>query len=610
MDLDPKLAAIIGGVDFDPESLRARYRLERDKRLRKDGNEQYVKVTAEFSRYVDDPYVEPGFMRDPIHDEFDVLVIGGGFGGILAGARLREAGVTSVRIIDKAGGFGGTWYWNRYPGAGCDTESYVYFPLLEETGYMPTRKYAFAPEILEYARYMARHFGLVEGAIFQTSVTGMQWDEASLRWIVTTDRRDRLRARFVVLSCGSLSRPKLPGIPGINEFRGYTFHTSRWDYEYTGGGSDGGLTKLADKRVGLIGTGATSIQCVPYLAESAKQLYVFQRTPSSIDARNNCETDPEWVKTLKPGWHQERMENFTTIIHGGEAEVDLVADGWTEIFRSMTSSAIRQQAERLGRPITRPERDLLVELADHKKMERLRARVDAIVKDRATAEALKPWYRLFCKRPCMHDSYLQTFNLPNVRLVDTDGRGVDRLTRNAAVVDDVEYPLDCLIFATGFEVGTDYAGRAGMKILGRDGVNLSDAWRMGMRTLHGLQTHGFPNMFVMGFTQTAFSFVLTHALDEQARHLSYIIGETRGRGLRSVETSLEAQDAWCAEMRAKARLGAEFYRECTPGWYNSEGRIDNPHGFYVGMYGGGPMKFFQILKDWRDAGDLPGVIVR
>ena len=287
----------MGGLDFDPAALKAKYLAERDKRLRDDANEQYVEVTAEFSHYVDDPYVDPGYTRDPLFDTVEMAIIGGGFGGLLMAARMKEAGFSDIRMIEKAGDFGGTWYWNRYPGAMCDVESYCYLPLLEELNYMPEHKYSFAPEILEHSKRIARHYDLYDNACLQTSITNLTWEGDTEHWIIETDRGDKMRARYVAMANGPLSRPKLPGITGINDYAGHTFHTSRWDYAYTGGDSYGNLINLKDKRVGIIGTGATGVQCIPHLGEWAKELYVFQRTPSSIDVRNNGKTDPEWAAT-------------------------------------------------------------------------------------------------------------------------------------------------------------------------------------------------------------------------------------------------------------------------------------------------------------------------
>ena len=601
------IADLVGDLPFDPDALRDKYRDERDKRLRSDGNEQYIEVTAEFSSYVDDPYVEPGFTREPLFDEVEVAIIGAGFGGLLMGARLREAGFDRIRLIERAGDVGGTWYWNRYPGAMCDVESYVYLPLLEEMGYVPKHKYSFAPEILEYSRAIARRFDLYDNACFQTNVTELRWDDADGRWIISTDRGDQMRARYIAMANGPLSRPKLPGIPGINEFEGHTFHTSRWDYRYTGGDSSGDLTGLRGKRVGIIGTGATAIQCIPHLAEAAEHLYVFQRTPSSVDVRNNHETDPDWAVTLEPGWQQRRMDNFNVVVSGGDQDVDLVADGWTDIFRNLTAIAAKQASRELGRRLTSREKGELMELADFKKMEQVRSRVDDIVEDSATAEALKPWYRQFCKRPCFHDEYLQTYNRPNVTLVDTKGQGVERLTERAVVVDGQEYDVDCLVFATGFEVGTTYTRRAGYDIIGRDGVTLSQKWAEGLRTLHGLQTNGFPNCFFLGFTQTAITVSVPHALNEQVKHVTYILDEARRQGANRIEATLEAEHAWVDEMQARAHLGVKFYTACTPGYYNNEGALGNPNGLFAGMYGAGPIKFFRLLDRWRADGGLPGV---
>ena len=427
-------------VDFNPDELRERYRAERDKRLRTDGNEQYVEVRDEYAGYVDDPYIDEKIEREPLHDEVDVVVVGGGFGGLLAGARLREAGLSSLRMIEKGGDFGGTWYWNRYPGAACDIESYVYLPLLEETGFMPKEKYTPAREILEHSRRIANHYNLYDDVLFQTEVSAMRWDEGARRWIVETNRGDAMKARFVIMSNGPLHRPKLPGIPGIQDFKGHTFHTSRWDYDYTGGGPDGGLDRLKDKRVGIIGTGATAVQCVPHLAAGAKELFVFQRTPSSIDVRNNKPTDEDWANSLEPGWQKKRMDNFNILVSGGYQAEDLVNDGWTDIIRNLLFIASQQN----GKQLSQAELEEIAELADFKKMESIRARVDDVIADAATAEALKPWYRQFCKRPCFHDDYLAAFNRPNVTLVDTDGHGVDRITEKGVVAGGREYEVDCL----------------------------------------------------------------------------------------------------------------------------------------------------------------------
>ena len=590
--------------DFDPDTLRAKYREERDKRIRTDGNEQYVEVKGDFSRYIDDPYVAPGFTRAPLNDAVDVVIIGGGFGGLLAGARLREAGVKDIRMIEKGGDFGGTWYWNRYPGAQCDIESYIYLPLLEETGYIPKEKYSFAPEILAHARRIGEKFDLYRDACFQTTIKAITWSEDECRWIVTTDRGDSMRARFVVMSNGPLNRPKLPGIPGIESYQGHTFHTSRWDYGYTGGDTNGNLHKLADKRVAVIGTGATAVQCVPHLGRHAKHLYVFQRTPSSIDVRGNRPTDPEWVKTLQPGWQKHRMENFNGLVSGLPADVDLVSDGWTDIIRNLGGLLMRRNQDSA---ISMEEIGRLAEIADFKKMNQIRARVDELVKDKRTAEALKPWYRQFCKRPTFNDDYLPTFNRPNVTLVDTMGRGVERITEKGLVFDGVEYEADCIIFATGFEVGTAYTRRAGFEVFGRGGKSLTEYWTGGLKTLHGFCSVGFPNCFHMGITQNGLTANFPHMLEEQAQHITELIKHAKSNEARCIEPTPEAEAEWVATIKAKAMNNQEFLEACTPGYYNNEGKPAKGFGLAGELYGGGPVEFHEIIRRWRADGEMKGL---
>ena len=590
-------------LGFDPIALRTKYRAERDKRLRTEGNAQYADMSGKFAHFLDDPYVTAPIEREALNDEVEVVVIGGGFGGLLAGARLREAGIEDIRLIEKGGEVGGTWYWNRYPGAACDIESYVYLPLLEETGFMPARKYAVGPEIRNYSKAIAEHYDLYRGALLQTEVTDLAWDEHTSRWTVTTDRGDALRARFVVMANGPLHRPKLPGIPGIETFAGHSFHTSRWDYDYTGGDVTGDLTGLADKRVGIIGTGATAVQVVPHLAAAAMELFVFQRTPSSIDVRGDKPTDQEWANSLEPGWHRHRMENFNTLVSGGWAEEDLVQDGWTDIIRSLGIVARMEATQGNAASVFD---DDLVQLADFKKMEGIRARVDGIVADRATADALKPWYNQFCKRPCFHDDYLDAFNRPGVALVDTGGQGVERITRTGVVVNGTEYPLDCLIFATGFEVGTSFARRAGYQIRGVGGETLEQKWSTGGKTLHGLTVHGFPNCFIFSTVQSGFTANYPHALSEQSIHAAHIIAEARARNATRIEPTAAAEQAWTGEILTAVLDRRKFLEECTPGYYNGEGQL-SPLAASFSSYGKGSDAFFKLLADWRDAGNLAGL---
>jgi cation diffusion facilitator CzcD-associated flavoprotein CzcO len=590
----------------DRTDLRERYRRERDKRLRPDGNAQYLEPSGRFADLLDDPYT-PVVPRDPVDDEVTALVIGAGFAGLVIGARLKEAGIHDVRLIDKAGDVGGVWYWNRYPGAMCDTAAMIYLPLLEETGNRPSAKYVAAPEIHAHAKRIATTFGLYDNALLGTGITSLEWHSASSRWVVRTDRGDTIRARHVTMGTGPLHRPKLPGIPGIQSFRGHAFHTSRWDYAYTGGDPEGALmTGLADKRVGIIGTGATAVQCIPHLSRSAGELLVFQRTPSSIDARNNHAIDAEWFGSLEPGWQSKWMTNFTILQTLGYAEEDLVKDGWTDI-----SQRIRDRMMEIIKNGGTPDAETLMrayEESDDEKMEEIRSRVDSIVADSTTAEALKPWYRQLCKRPCFHDEYLQSFNNPNTRLVDTDGKGVERIDETGVWVGGVHHELDCIIFASGFEVGTEHARRSGFDPVGRDGRRLSEHWAEGMRSLHGIHVHGFPNLFVVGFSQGANQIAnVPHNYVENGTTIAAMISHAKRRGLVEIEVTKEAEDAWVdmLEGHQRAFRGSP---DCTPGYYNNEGGpIGRKEKLNGSGFPAGPVAFFDHMRAWRETGEFEGL---
>jgi cation diffusion facilitator CzcD-associated flavoprotein CzcO len=591
-----------GGIDTD--ALRRKYAQERDKRLRPDGNDQYLRLSGEYARYLDDPHT-PLTERAPRTDHRTVVCVGGGFAGLVTGARLREAGV-DVRIIEKGGDFGGTWYWNRYPGAQCDTASMVYLPLLEETGHMPTEKYVHGPEILSHCRRIARQFGLYDDALFHTEVTGLTWDEARAVWVIDTSRGDRLTARFVVLGTGPLSVPKLPGIPGIGSFRGHSFHTTRWDYDYTGGNPDGApMSGLADKRVGIIGTGATAVQCVPHLARACRELYVFQRTPSSVDRRDNHPIDQRWFAEIAtPGWQQRWLENFTANQAGGTAEEDLVQDGWTDIARRVRSRIAALPLE------DRSPATMLAayEQSDFEKMEEIRARADDIVSDPATAQRLKAWYRQLCKRPCFHDAYLQAFNNPGTHLIDTDGKGVQQITPSGVVVAGREYELDCIIYASGFEVGTPYARRAGFEVTGRGGGTLSEHWDGGMRTLHGVHARGFPNLLFVQPTQGANLISnIPHNIVDSARTIAVTVRHALAQGLATVEPSQEAEDAWVT-LLASGPGSIIGGADCTPGYYNGEGQ--DPGVFLGHGYPYGASAYFAYIDQWRTSGAFEGLEFR
>jgi cyclohexanone monooxygenase len=596
--------------EVDPEALRERYLAERDKRLRADGQGQYLVTEGAYEDfYAGDPYT-PVLPREPISADIDVAILGGGFAGLVAAVRVQAAGISDFRIIELGGDFGGAWYWNRYPGIQCDTDSYCYLPLLEETGYMPTQKYAFGDEAFEHSQRIGRHYGLYEHAVFGTMVRSLRWDAAVSRWRIGTNRGDDIRARFVVMCQGPFNRPKLPDIPGLADYTGHTFHTARWDYDYTGGDIHGGLTGLAGKRVAVVGTGASGIQVVPHIARTAEHLTVFQRTPSYIDERGDVPTDPDWVAGLAPGWQAERRRNFHTAAFEAFApgQPDLVCDGWTEVARNLAAhldatggwAALADPAEFVR----------LREQQDHRAMERLRQRVDALVEDPATAAALKPYYRFLCKRPCFNDQYLPTFNRSNVTLVDVSAsKGVERITATGIVAAGAEHPVDCIVFASGFEITTELDRRLGIApFTGRDGVSLYDHWAKGYRTLHGVTSHGFPNLLWTGFIQGGVTASTTAMFEQQADHIAYLIAETLARGAVTAEPTPDAVEQWCATVRDSAVDNTAFQRECTPGYYNNEGEqqirshLGDPYwpGFYA---------MADVLQAWRGTGELAGLVL-
>ncbi|GGR49881.1 cation diffusion facilitator CzcD-associated flavoprotein CzcO [Nocardioides luteus] len=586
--------------------IRERYTAERERRVRPDGAAQYQPTEAEFGYFAADPYTERS-EREPLHDVVDVAIVGGGFGGLLAGARLRQQGVRSVRVVEKGGDFGGTWYWNRYPGIHCDIDAAVYLPLLEETGYVPRWKYAPGEEIRQHAVRVAEKFALYENALFSTAVTSLTWDDADQRWLVATDRGDEFRATYVITATGTLTEPKLPGIPGIEAFAGHTFHTSRWDYGYTGGGPEGGMTGLAGKRVGIVGTGATGVQAIPMLAEDAGYLYVFQRTPSTVGVRGQRPITAADVGADRPGWAAERRESFLRIVSGEGADADLVDDAWTESAALLEKLLPSFRRDHTSTDADRTARfEAAYEALDHATMERIRARVTEIVADPRTASALQPWYRYACKRPTFSDTYLPAFNRDNVTLVDTSAsHGIERMTERGVVVDGVEYEVDALIFATGFSVGVSGITSGRLPVVGRGGVQLMHAWAQeGPRSLHGFASNGFPNLIKMGSLHNASSVNFTHVLDEQAIHAAALVAAAESRGAL-VEPSRESEDAWARRLAEGAPRHAWFHAECTPGYYNAEGagRPDR-----ATSYPGSAVAFHEELRAWRE-GSIDEVLV-
>jgi cation diffusion facilitator CzcD-associated flavoprotein CzcO len=554
------------------EAIKEKFAEERDLRLRyrPQGTAQYTSdLTGALARYEVDPYADSldgdASPRAPISDTVECLFIGGGFSALLTAARLRERGVESIRIVERGADVGGTWYWNRYPGAACDVPAYDYLPLLDEMEYVPSRLYAKGPEIYAHCQAIARRYDLYGLAVFRTTVISTVWDDAEKLWRIGTDRGDTMKARFVICANGTLSKPKLSKIAGMESFAGHSFHSSRWDYGYTGRD----LERLSDKVVGIIGTGASAVQAIPRLAKAAKELYVFQRTPSSIDLRNDRPTDPEWAARLRPGWQQARRMKH---LNGRELDAAKKA----ELAQLSREEKIRKQ-----------ENDNI----DY--MMRIHRRIEEIVEDRATAESLKPWYMFMCKRPCFDDEYLPAYNRPSVHLVDTHGEGITEITGQGPAFEGRVYPLDLLIYATGFEVQ-----KTGIynEIRGRDGREINETYRDGLRTLFGVHTHGYPNLFIMGGYQASFQFNLTFMLQTQGDHIAECIAHARDHGHSEIDVSPESEEWWVQEVIAH-RGKTTRNQDCTPGYYNFEGEFNRRQD---GNYNGGFSQYYTHLTEARE----------
>ncbi len=550
------------GAVFNAEE-QAKYRAFKEVRR---GAADYMAMEGEFSKYLEDVYSAEPVPRESLTDECEILVVGAGFAGLLLWHKLRAEGFLDVRFCEKAGDVGGTWYWNRYPGIACDVESYSYLPLLEEMEYFPTMKFASGFEILEYCQNMAEKFGFYDHCLFHTTVEKTQWDEATGRWTVFTDRGDAMRARYVILANGILTSPKLARIDGMETFKGDAFHTSRWNYE----------VNLKGKRVGIIGTGATAVQAIPELAKVVGELYVFQRTPSSIDVRDQRATTPEEIESWsnEPGWAKARRARFARISSGRtaiKANDDYLA-GKVSDFKE------RKQHER-----ELSQEELVQKQLDSnfRIMEQIRARVDAIVKDPQTAEALKPYYPYGCKRPTFHDEYLPTFNQPHVTLVDTAPRGVTQINENGVVHDGTEYALDVLIYATGFQW---MATSTFNMIVGRGGQSLSEKWRTeGTKTFLGIHSHGFPNLFIVSGPQGGGgSFNFTDAIEQHGDYIVWMLKSLRDQGVNVVDIKKYPEEAYAEHCRV-ADIATAPLRDCLS-YYNGHGEA-RPGS--LAYYGGG-----------------------
>lgn len=619
-----------------------RYEAERTKRVGLATFKQRASARTESLKdLARDPWVDyDAVARQPAAlkngDDIQFVIVGAGHSGLLFAAELIRAGFSPDRlvVVDEAGGVGGTWYWNRYPGLTCDVEGYSYLPLLEDTGFVPKHRYARGEEIRENAERIVQKFGI--RTMLCTKLFAADWDEGLRRWVLRF-RRDlgqshadisgelTVRAQYFVPLAGVLHMPSAPALPGLDEFRRNRklFHTGRWDYEYTGGTQENPeMVKLKDKVVGIIGTGATAVQAAPELARHAKHLYVFQRTPSYVGPREQVETTPElWAEVTAPGpgWQRARMTNLNRFLADDptatEAD-DLVNDGWSHArgFSGFIGSPRAHDVD-LSTPeaVAANVKDMAQRLLPEE--QRLRAHVSEVVKDPDTAEKLMAWYASWCKRPTFHQSYLQCFNQPNVTLVDTDGRGVEAFTAKGVVTCGKEYELDAVVLATGYDVPqTQQFENAGAPIRGRGGKSAAE--KAGERGLYmGIGIDGFPNLFVSSTVGGSVSANLTSIFAISARVVAHILRTAEkaaaerepGADLDRLVVEVDAEEAQrlhdfqIAKRPWFAGLGA-----CPPSYFNlymDEAAMQKQS---AGPWPFGPVDFEKNMDKYMSEGSLKG----
>ncbi|KAL2826225.1 hypothetical protein BDW59DRAFT_161063 [Aspergillus cavernicola] len=555
-----------------------------------------------------------------------VLIVGAGYGGLLFSVRLLQAGFSleDLILVDSAGGFGGTWYWNRYPGLMCDIESYIYMPLLEETGHAPSRKYVPGEELRGHAETIAAKWQLQERTLFHTTVKSLEWDEDEGQWIAQAVRSSTgekegnstltITATLAILATGTLSKPKVPDLPGMDNFQGHIFHTARWDYDYTGGSPiEPAMHRLQGKRVGVIGTGSTAVQVIPQLASWSNELLVFQRTPAAVGLQKNQVTDRVWwkdsIQKAGSGWQRKRSENFNAFIsNSNEKDLEnLINDGWTisPSFSAAIGGTLNMHPDflELAKGLDRPRQ----EAAQH--------HIRSTVRDPRTAEALINLNYGWCKRPCFHQGYLETYNLPHVRLIKTDSQGVTGLTTKGILVGGTEYELDLVVLATGYDVGSLCpAERAQVMITGSGAESMAQKWARGPTTLHGVMTRGFPNLFFPGTSQAGVTANQSYMFDRAAEHVAYIIKNSclrTGYFLDQVriEPTQEAEEQWTMQVVARAGAFAAT-KVCGAGGYTIENRCESTDMDKMARHmpwGEGMASYVRILEDWRSSGRMEGL---
>jgi cyclohexanone monooxygenase len=504
---------------------------------------------------------------------FDAVVVGAGFAGMYMLHRLRGLGFTA-RVFEAGGGVGGTWYWNRYPGARCDVESMQYsFSFSEELDqeWSWSEKYSPQPEILAYANHIADRFDLRRDIVFDTRVTRAAFDEKAKRWEIETDRGDKVTAQFCIMAVGCLSSPNRPRFEGIDDFKGPIYHTGEWPHE----GVD--FTGL---RVGVIGTGSSAIQSIPIIAKQASELTVFQRTATwSVPAWNEALT-PEYLKAAKADYPALRAKararptgfyfpfNMKPALEASPEEREkLYEEAW----------------ERGGLPFLGAFGDLLFEKeANDTIADFARKKIKGIVKDPATAELLCPENVFGCKRLCVDTGYFETYNLPHVKLVDVSKKPIERFTAGGIVVDGQEYPVDAIVSATGFAAMTGSFDK--IAITGLNGLALSEKWRAGPRTYLGLASAGFPNLFMI--TGPGSPSVLASMIQAIEQHVDWLVdclGHMRDIGAATIEARLEDEDAWVEHVNEVSKVSL---RSTCSSWYVGTNIPGRPRVFmpYIGGF--------------------------
>ncbi|PWY76066.1 FAD/NAD(P)-binding domain-containing protein [Aspergillus sclerotioniger CBS 115572] len=594
------------------DTLSSKYEEERAKRLRADGVAQFHETEGIYRPFQTD-IGAPSLTRDRIDSETTVLIVGGGYGGLVTAVNLCKQGVEDFLIIEKGADFGGTWYWNQYPGVTCDVESLLYLPFLEETGYIPKDRFSYGPEIRAHVARIVERWNLASRAHLQTEIRTIRWDEQLGQWHTETNHGDHLKSRFVVLATGTLHKPKLPGLKGIEDFQQDHFHSGRWNYHITGGDATGKMIKLATKTVGIIGTGSSGVQLVPKLAQDAKKLYVFQRTPSSVSLRHTRPPDPDIIASLSPGWQRAQMDLFAGILQG--EILDDVECSAVEGLDALTIREIHAEATRMGVDVkAHPEKiGEVYRLLDFRLMERLRKVVEETVQDKATAEKLKPWYAFMCKRPAFNNEYLSAFNLPNVELIDTNGQGVSHLTATGVVANGQEYPVDLLIYSTGFEfeVGSNFYRRTGIQLIGSKGQTLDEKWEGnpggGPSTLFGIHIRDFPNLFNIGPAQAGVTANQLHNIYIAGEHIAEVVRTClQTQAFRIIEPTEEAEEEWGKQIEVGRERRLEFAQTCPPGYYNKEGKPEEIPARW-GVYPQGILSWEKVLKEWRQEGSMKGM---